>query len=142
MSFRVGEEVWLHPDKGEPALRHRCRITNVATYPGAVVLYDTDYTWMAEGRDEPSLAVGMSAHWLAPLSAIDRLGDVAVTTPVPVPPNPKFKPRDYVAGTDGVPAFVVSSRWNRDAQTWTYHLMFDDNRREDALEGALGRTTV
>lgn len=73
--YREGEEVWLHPVKYKPWIRHRCRITKVKRYPpqGQTVLYDTDYTWMAEGRTEPSKAVGLNAHWLAPISAVDRL---------------------------------------------------------------------
>lgn len=77
--YHKGEEVWLHPDKGEPQLRHRCRITKVSRYSGfgQTVLYDTDYTWVPEGRNEPSKAVGINAHWFAPLSAINRLGELA-----------------------------------------------------------------
>lgn len=79
--YHKGEEVWLHPDKGEPQLRHRCRITKVDRYSGfgQTVLYDTDHTYPVEQKDKPTKmckAEGISAHWFAPLSAINRLGEL------------------------------------------------------------------
>lgn len=86
--FREGEEVWLHPDKGKPELRHRCRITEVRRFPNNTVLYDTGSTWTPESDISESAfypapkeqrAKGLTAHWLAPISAVDRLGELGRT---------------------------------------------------------------
>ena len=92
--YAVGEEVWLYPDNARPNLRQRCRITEVHEFGVSkdrlhTILYDTDYTWIGKHRvwdegtgrfiEESKVchAVGLSPRWLAPLSAIDRLGDLA-----------------------------------------------------------------
>jgi hypothetical protein len=77
-AYHEGEEVWLHPDKRSPELRHRCRITKVHRYSGfgQSVLYDTDHTYPAvkDGKTKLCTAKGIDAHWIAPISAVDRLG--------------------------------------------------------------------
>jgi len=75
-TYHEGEEVWLHPNKGKPALRHRCRITRVHRYSGfgQTVLYNTDHTYLSDGKT--CKAECISAHWFVPLSAIDRLGEL------------------------------------------------------------------
>ena len=74
-AFQKGEQVWLHPDKGKPHIRHLCRITKVHRYGkwGQTVYYDTDYEYTATDTGRLCKAAGLSAHWMRPISAIDRL---------------------------------------------------------------------